>query len=475
MKIKTSKCDYVWSYFAYILKFGVNLLIFPLVLRLLSSSEYGLWVTFISLGAIVNLFDFGFSSTLLRNMTYVWGGAQELHAEGFIMTEDNSKRNDRLFILTFRTYQRIYFIIAIISIIASFTVGLVYIEHIIHGMYKPEYIIAWFIYGINISLNLYYAYWSISLRSVGAIQQSQKAIVFGYLVQLAVSCTGLLLGWGIISLAIAGCLCGITIRLVSRFYFIHFKDIGDILKKHTEIIEKNELRNTFRILWYNAKRAGISSIATVAMAQCTTLICSAYLGMSITGEYGLCLQLFSALSGVAQIYYQTTIPQLTQSRHYSDIKSCQRQFSLSVTIAWGIYALGFVTVLLIGKPLLNLIDSQTALNIPIFLIMLIYTFGEMNYSMHASYISLENKLPFVPSIVITAIAMIILSFICVNTRLGIWGILGVRCVVETAYIFWKWPLVAHRQLEMNTADIVRTGVREWGIIIKRELFRYKNK
>lgn len=466
MKIETGKRDYLWSYFAYILKFGANLFVFPLVLRILSSEDYGIWITFSSLGVVVNLFDFGFSSTLLRNMTYVWGGAQDLQEEGYKPTSKSALRNDKLFVLTFRTCQKIYLVIAGISFAVSCSAGTMYILYIVRNIYNPQYIIAWFIYCLSISLNLYYAYWSVSLRSVGAIQESQKATVIGYIVQLVISYMGLLLGCGIVSLSLANCICGVTIRLISRLYLMNYQKIGTILKNNNNAITIEEYRDFFLIVWHNAKKAGVSSIATVIMTQCTTLICSAFLSVSITGEYGLCLQILNALSGVAQIYYQTTIPKLTHSRQLNDLTECQRQFSLSVTVAWFIYLFGFLFVVLLGDPLMSIIKSQTSLNIYMFIVMFIISFGEMNYSMHASYISLENKLPFVSSVVKTAGFVVLLSLFSAFVHPNIWTILGVRCIVECVYIFWKWPLVAQKQLNLKIRNIICLGVRQCVVMIK---------
>lgn len=475
MMIKTGKKDYIWSYIAYILRFGVNLFVFPLVLKILNPSEYGLWVTFASLGVIVNLFDFGFSSTLLRNMTYVWSGASDLQEEGYKPLTADYIRDDRTFVLTFQTCQRIYLFIALIAFVISNTAGIAYVLYIIRDIYTVEYLIAWIIYGISISLNLYYAYWAVSLKSVGAIAQSQKATVFGFLVQIAISYIGLLLGGGIIVLSIAACLSGIIIRIMSRAFFVRYNNIGEILKRKTYSINKQERIDSFRTMWFNAKRAGISSVATVSMIQSTTIFSSAYYGVAITGEYGLCFQLLSALTGISQIHYQTSLPQLTQARLMNDLKKCQNLFSTSIVMSWLIYVIGVLTIIIFGKPILLLLESQTSLNIPILIIMALYMLGEMNYSMHASYISLENKLPFVSSVVITSIAVIALSFINVQTSYGILGLLMIRLLIESIYIFWKWPVTAHQQLQMSSVKIVCTGFKEWYIIIKRQLDKLKIK
>lgn len=459
MKIKASKRDYIWSFIAYFLKFGINLFVFPLVLSILDTAEYGLWVTFSSVTIIVNLFDFGFSSTLLRNVTYVWGGSKELRPEGYDHSLSTNKRDDRLFLLTVRTCKRIYLIIGAIAFVAAASLGTLYIVYVVRDMYKAEYIIAWLISVVSITLNLYSGYWSVLLKGVGAIKQSQKANIAGYLMQLIVSYIGLLHGFGLIALSIASVICGIVIRFLSYHYFTHYEDIREVIKSKYKF-EKNEIKDTFGTIWYNAKKAGISSISTVLMTQSTTMLCSAFLGVETTGAYGICLQILGTLTAVSQIFYQTSIPELTQLRQYNQLEKCKKRLSISLCVAWGMFLIGTIACVLLGDFLLDLIHSQTQLNLPMFLIVAYYSFGEMNYSIYASFISLENRLPFVPSVVITAVITVALSLVSVYLPFGIWGLLLIRCIVESAYIFWKWATVVHLEMSLNPLKIIQIGLSE---------------
>ncbi len=467
MLIKASKRDYLWSFAAYFLKFGINLFVFPIVLNILNTAEYGLWVTFSSLTIIVNLFDFGFSSTLLRNVTYVWGGSKELRSEGYDHTQSTAKRDDRLFLLTIQTCKRIYLIIGAIAFIVTASFGTWYISYVVRDIYKPEYIFGWLIMVFGITLNLYTGYWSVLLRGVGAIKHSQKANIAGYLAQLILSYVGLLCGYGIIALAVATVVCGIVIRFISYHYFTHYQDICGILASKCEFA-KQEIKSTFFTIWYNAKRAGVSSIATVLMTQSTTMLCSAYFGVEVTGEYGVCLQVLSALIAISQIFYQTTIPELTQLRQYDQRDMCKKRLSMSLCIAWGIFLGGTLICAFSGECLLNLIHSQTKFNLLIFLIVAYYSFGEMNYSMYASFISLGNRLPFVPSVVITSVITVALSFVSVYLHLGIWGLLLVRAITESAYIFWKWPGEVHQEMALNPWRIIKIGTAEiWAVLVRK--------
>ena len=48
------------------IRIGANLLLLPLVLRMLSLSELALWWVFLALGNFGSLSDFGFGSTIPR-------------------------------------------------------------------------------------------------------------------------------------------------------------------------------------------------------------------------------------------------------------------------------------------------------------------------------------------------------------------------------------------------------------------------
>lgn len=457
MIIKASKRDFFWSYAAYILKFGINIFIFPIVLRALSSEEYGLWVTFSSIGIVVNLFDFGFSSTLIRNITYVWSGATDIRKNGYSPPNKGAQRDDALFVITYHTCRTIYLIIALAAALVSFSLGTIYIVYITKDISSIEFLIGWFIYGASISINLYYTYCTVSLRAVGAIHQSQKANVLGFLVQLVVSYAGLAVGGGIISLAVAGCLCGIVNRMASLIMLRKYQSIGEIIEKNKDQATFQRKKELFKILWYNAKRAGISSVASVVLSQSTTLISSAYLGVAVTGEYGLCLQLLNVINGLSQIQYQTNLPQLTQARLVDDHSFCKKTFSKSMVSFWVCFLSGCGAVLIFGNWGLTLIGSQTAISIPIFIIMTLFSFGETNYSLHASYISLSNKLPFVRSLIITSVIVVIFSFASIALRFGIIGLLCIRLFVGACYIYWKWPNEAKKQLGITSFEMIRLG------------------
>lgn len=77
-RISISRKDIIWNYLGYGFSFGTNILLLPIVLYYLPTEELGLWYIFLSVGAFVAMFDFGFSPQIARVITYSYAGADEI-------------------------------------------------------------------------------------------------------------------------------------------------------------------------------------------------------------------------------------------------------------------------------------------------------------------------------------------------------------------------------------------------------------
>ena len=78
MNISIKKKDLIWSYLSTFTSLTSNIITLPLIVYFLTSEVIGLWYVFVSIGAISVLFDFGFTVTFARNITYCWCGVKKL-------------------------------------------------------------------------------------------------------------------------------------------------------------------------------------------------------------------------------------------------------------------------------------------------------------------------------------------------------------------------------------------------------------
>lgn len=124
--IKTSRNDIIWNYGANLLNIFVSILVLPLILRMLSPDELGLWYVFISISSLVLLVDFGFSTTLQRHITYAVSGVSEILEIG-VPTQSSNQPNYPLVKAIVIAAKRIYRSLSLIAGFFLLTAGFVYV------------------------------------------------------------------------------------------------------------------------------------------------------------------------------------------------------------------------------------------------------------------------------------------------------------------------------------------------------------
>jgi O-antigen/teichoic acid export membrane protein len=459
MNIKITKGDVFWSYLGYFLNIGVVLIILPFILKFLPVKEVGLWYTFASIGALVNLVDFGFSSTITRNMSYSWGGAKELVKEGLISGETIGQPNFKLITKIIHATKQIYLILSLSALFILAFPGTIYIVNITKDLSGHTHFIAWVIFGLGICFNLFYSYWTSILRGIGAIKEGQKAVVASKLFQLIITITGLFLGWGLIAVSVGFFVNGFILRIISRKYFknemkLFNEDLPSI--PMLRIIDKK----TYGMLFHNAWRLGVVSIGAFLILQANTLLCASFFGLELTARYGLTLQLFAVLIGISGTVYSALMPEINQACLLNDLIKIKKLISISSTTNWIIYLIGFIFILVLGQQVLDLLRIEIKLlDANLLLFMGVYLFLENNHSMFASFITADNKVPFMKAAIISGILIVIISFsLNYYTNLGLWSLLLSQALVQLCYNNWKWPYVIFKQYDLTVNSIILTSM-----------------
>jgi hypothetical protein len=428
----------------------------------------GIWYTFVSVYTVIILIDFGFTPTLIRSLTYAWSGTKELKPEGVVYIKNDFGVNMHLFTTVFLTTKTLCLILSIFVFLLMTTIGTVYINYISNGLINKSIIIAWILYSIGGWANIYFNYLILSMKSTGAIAESQQAMVIAKIVQLIISAVGVIKGGGLIALSVSYIISGLVMRIIAKHIFYKYKDIGKHLKKEIKNITKYEIVKTFKIVWVNAKKAGSIVIASTTMAQSGVLFCSAFIGINEAAVYGLCVQLNTVLFGVGQIFYQTNIAALTSAKINEDKHKQQNIFSTAIILLWLIVIIGIVFLSLGGTRILNLVGANTQIEVPILLSVCLYMLLEHNYSLSAHFISLTNTYPFVKSVVITAVfQLLVFGVLILFAELQIWHILLVNIASRLFYISWKWPSVCLKELGINFFQLVHLGSFNIFVMIKR--------
>lgn len=471
MKIQISKKDVIWSYAGYFFTLFTNVLILPFVMKLVESTELGLWYTFASIGQIASIFEGTFAGCISRSFTYAWSGVKELKEEGYDYTgEQTGKVNYRLLVSVLKTSKSIFMVVSAIALFLLISLGTCYIGYTARELPYEIWLTSWLLYVGAVYLNLFYSYWLTALRGVGALQQAQKASVLSKIVQIVISLAGLYAGGGVIALALAYLLSGLVLRVYGRRKLLKYEEIGEYCRKYEKAVKGEEIRKNFQKIWFNARKSGIVCLSTFIITQSTTLICSGFFGLAETASYGLSLQIITAIAGVAMIYFNAMKPRLTEYKIAGDSKkdSFISLMSLTIVIYWMFYLMEMIFLIFAGMPLIKVLKSNTELPLSMVIIMGFYLFLENNHSLFAGVIEMSNRIPYVKPGVISSFFILAGELLVARfTDFEIYGLMFVQFFVQICYNNWKWPKVVMEEYGLTLFDILRNGVTEMSGEVKR--------
>lgn len=468
MRIKSTKRDVIWNYIGIIISMASNFLLLPFMMRLIDADHLGLWYVYLSIGGIVTLFDFGFNPTLARNVAYVWSGAEKLSPEG-LESNSNSEPNFQLLAKVMKTCKFVYLVIASTALLILLSLGSFHIYRISASIRDSSVIISWIIYAVAVFLNLYYGYFATFLRGVGAVYEYNRINVFARVAQIIVSIGLMYCGFGIIAVSVAYLLYGFLLRALSKRTFFGYKNIGNNLRNVYAKTDFCEIKELFLIVWHNAWRDGLVSVANYCASQASTLIASSYFSLRETGIYSISVQLINAIVTIAAALYTAYQPAMQSAYANKDKIEAKRLMAVAMVTYACLFWLGLIALETIGVPLLALVRPDYEYDRLVILGIAVYTFVYRRQSYYASFISNTNHVPYMKAYIISGVAGIILAVMFVKLcNLGMWGLILGQFLSQIVYNCWKWPNVVFSMLETSVMDMARVGFANLRRIVLRQ-------
>lgn len=456
MGVEITKKDVTWSYVAKLFQIGSGLVTLPLILRLLTTEEVGMNYLMLTVSSIVGLMDFGFSPQFGRNFTYVNSGARRLCREG-VEEERGGSIDWHLLSVLISTARFVYRRLSILALIVMLTFGTGYIWYLTEGFTNVNNsLYIWILYSFSTYFNIYFSYYSSLLTGSGMIRESSQAAILSKSAYLVLCTLFLLLGWGLFAVVAANFIAPFVQRYVS--YRAYFKpELKARLDEQT--VTREDIRETFSVIWFNAKKLGINFIGAYAVNKMGMFIIGFFLPLATIGSYGLLTQLTTIVSGIANTMFVTYLPKVSNCRVTGDRPMLKRTISFSMVVGQIIMLAGALGIIYVAPYLLELIKSQTMLPSRLICVLyLVIVALELNHSEFASVISTENKIPYVFPSLVSGGVIVLLTFIALKfTTLGLLGVVLVQGIVQAAYNNWRWPLWVFRELDMSISEFYGTG------------------
>ena len=419
MDIIVTKEDVLWSYLAKFFNIGVGLITLPAILKLLSADEVGINYILLSINSMIVLFDMGFSSQFSRYLTYIFSGAQKIEKEG-VASEYSPKINKHLLAVTIKTAKTIYGILSFIALLVLLFAGTFYIYHVTNGFILiKNSLVIWLLFCASSFFNIYFLYLNSFLQGKGLIKESNQAQVASRIAQLLLLLILLLNGYGLLGVVIANLISPFVFRFLAyrKFYTV---DINSYLCNIT--ISKAEIRNTFDIIFYNAKKIGIIAAFAALLGYASTLIIAMFLPLPVVGSYGVLSQIVGIIGTISMTFLVSKMPQLSNLIITNNTCSLKNEFGMSMFVFYLIYILGLVCLLFVPY-IFSLFDFSVSL--PSYGIVLVYgvtRFIEQNQSAYCQLLVAQNRLLYFKSSIVTCIVEFVFLFVCLKIGWGLWGL-----------------------------------------------------
>lgn len=436
----------VWSWAFNALRLASVVLILPLLSRLLSTEDLGFYFALVSLIAFVPLLDVGFLPAISRSISYAVGGARELKAHGMESEEHNLGAPNfpllwRLMFTTRSLYRRLSLgALLLIGCWGTYVVGLR-----INETSNPNQ--AWLAWGLTLAgtiFEMYSGWWNAYLRGLNQVLLATRILSATYFVRLVLACALLLAGGGLLSVPLATLVSSFLQRELSKRHSLKF------LAQHPcAVPTKSETRALLGVLWPNSWRVGVHCLTNFLVPHLCGVFCLNTLGLAANSRFGLSVQIVNLIQSMSGVWLQVKWPAIGQHlsrRELSPIRAMMRHRLLLQTVSFAIMA-GLAIPL--TPWLLDVLKTDKSLLPPIWIWSLaLYSFAELHTSSWATFVSLGNRLPFLPITVATNIVAIALAWTLLNfTNLGFGALILGPLLASGLHNYWRWPIEGTRTLD----------------------------
>lgn len=216
-----------------------------------------------------------------------------------------------------------------------------------------------------------------------------------------------------------------------------------------------------RMLLQGSVALWLGRLGGYLVAKANLPIVSAALGLQVAGRLALAMQLLDAITQLAQAPLLARLPQLYAWRTQDRAAASKALVGRILSIGWLTYVVAALGLWLVGPPLLAALGKPQALPpaLPLGLLLLAGLL-ELNHSMSATLLMVDNRVPFVPAALWSGAAIVVLSSsVLGGTSAGLVGAVAVPLVVQAAYNNWKWPLECLRAFDTSYGELMRAAWR----------------
>lgn len=469
MEVRITREDVIYGYLAQFFNYGTGLLILPFILHELTAAEVGMNYVMLSVGTLANIADLGFAGQIGRNVTYVLSGARVIYKDeiGTVKTSDNVDYGLLKTIIDASKF--LYGRISLVVLVLLISFGTLYMYHVTEGFSNVDNsIIIWILFAISTYFNLYFLYYNSLLTGAGLIKEHKMSVILSKVVYFVLCIVLIFAGLGLMGMVIAN----LVSPFVARYYCykkFYSEEMLDNLP--SEKTDRQTVIYALKDIWVTARKNGTNTIGHFVGTQGSTFIAGIYLPITATAQWGLMVQLFSAVQGLASSMCLSLYPEFCKLRLQGEKELYLKKSSLSVALMIVVVSLGGTAIMLAGPWLIELLKSETMLpSSSLMFVYFIYVIILTNAQLFAVMMSSRNVIPSPIAVLITTVGQILLTIMLLHyTGVGIWALLLGPAISGCSYTLWKWSELELKNLNISAFRFYSIGFKELFCYVKSYL------
>lgn len=441
-----------------IVRYGVAIVVLPVALKKLESTELAYFLFINTLMALAYLADSGFSQTIVRASAYFKAGAAEIPKRvteiSFENTED--KPNWQAVGRLIATSNRIYLIIGLAATGLLSTLGAGVALNIISQ--QKIRVNAWLTYLLLIVLSfslLQVSRWSSLLQGLNEVARAKRIELVIGIIRIFGIAAAMIAGFGVLGVVIVMIVSSLLNLFLMRTAVLQIISENGARKEH-QTYDSEMLKRLWPATW----RMGIISWGAYLIYYSSSLIISQIPDAKQMASYLLTFQVVTLLyrfSTSPSLVYQ---PQITAAVSNGDLIKVNHLTLKIVRYSLVMYILGGLLVYFFAGDALTLIESKSQLlSGNILLIMLAIYLLEMHHSIHAGIYMSTNHVPFMVPAIFSGIAIVVAGFYSVHTW-GIYGVVLSQLLVQAAFNNW-YPVYLSLRIQKISFFNYLTSLITW--------------
>ena len=440
MERTISRVEVLKGYTSHFLNLAIGLILLPLILKYFDTKTISIWFSFITIGSLIQLFEFGLLPTIIRHISFLAAGSQISNRNQSIreVQSDNNKINIHDQISYIQTCKNLYGFLTLIIFVIITPLSILYLN-IVYGV-DQNLIFSITIFILSYVINIYFNWVSGIFAGFGQQEKNFEIIILQRVLIIIFTFLALSFKFGLLGVSIAF----MASSLISRFF--HYNLCIDKFSELFKSTNKKAFNDKYLFIEIikTSFDLGIVQLATFLSQRMSILLLALYVDVESHSRYSLTITIIYTLFSFSSYYCNIQLPNLSFN-NVSNFKKnkliVKKIFLYSNILLFG----AFLIVILFGNYLISYLNQSLQLiDKHILMILCFIVFLELNHSISAMIITTLNKVPFRNASVISSIG-IVLAQISVVEDYQILGLILSIGVINLIYNNWKWPYYCYKE------------------------------